>query len=241
MNKKIPFIDWSRAPLGTTHAYIGEDSLWAGTGIPVTSEKQRKGWTQMFPDREWYWHDRFGWCSYARLAGEYTNMDQYVEKPISGQCANVDIKLLHDTAVLPKPGTSFAAGYDISYSFEGGYDLDLDMDQVTIEPGEVVKLGTGLAFSIPDNIAMLVLPRSGMATKQKLRPANTPGLIDPDYRGELIIALENFGDEAQTIRDGDRIAQVIFTPFIRPLFKQVDELDSTVRGSGGFGSTGIYV
>lgn len=237
---KVPFIDWSRAPLGTTHAYIGKGAIWTGSGLPAVSDKQRKGWTQMFPDKEWYWHDRFGWCSYARDPGQFVDMTDYIQKPVSGHCANVDIKRLFESVDLPKAGTGFAAGYDIAYGCADGYDFDLDMDAVTIDPGEVFKLGTGLAFAVPDNVAMLVLPRSGLSTKEKLRPANTPGLIDPDYRGELIIALENFGNEPQTIRHGDRIAQAIFVPFIRPLFNEVKELDKTVRGSGGFGSTGLY-
>jgi dUTP pyrophosphatase len=125
-------------------------------------------------------------------------------------------------------GSSQAAGTDIAYCGEV---------IAHIKPGEVVKLSTGWAFEVPDNVAGWVLPRSGTATKMKLRPANTPGLIDPDYRGEVFIAIENFGEDHQMIYPGDYIAQLMFTPFYKPMFQIEDELSDTERGDGGFGST----
>lgn len=239
---KAPYINWAKAPLGTTHAYIGEGAQWQENGTPIcnTDDKRKFGWTQIFPDRTWHWHDRFGWCAYARLAGDFVDMTDYVEKPTNGQCAQVDVVMDGLYGVLPTAGTDHAAGYDVIYCCENGYDKDLETDEITIAPGEIVKVPTGLKMAVPGNVALLVLPRSGMSTKRKLRPANTPGLIDPDYRGEIIVALENFGDQPQSIRHGERIAQLVFVPFIKPVFYEVMELDETVRGSGGFGSTGIY-
>lgn len=140
------------------------------------------------------------------------------------------VKILRDDAILPARATAKAAGYDVCIPKE---------DWVReISPGDVLSIGTGLAFEIPDNLAMLVLPRSGMAIKKGLRPANTPGLIDPDYRGELIIGLENFGHEVRELSPGMAIAQVVFIErkFVR--FMVVGELSDTERGEGGFGSTG---
>ena len=142
----------------------------------------------------------------------------------------VKIKKLRPWAKVPEPGTPLAAAFDIEYA--GGYEQN-------IGPGEIAVLDTGLAFELPDDMAMLVLPRSGLATKKQLRPANTPGLLDPDYRGELKIALENFGTEVRQINHGDRIAQIIFVPIVRPTFEVVEELTLTDRGEGGFGSTGV--
>lgn len=147
------------------------------------------------------------------------------------------VKKLLPHAQLPVRATATSAGYDVHYTpkplWIGG-----DNPLATINPGEVVALGTSLAFEMPSDVAMLVLPRSGLASRRKLRPANTPGLVDSDYRGELIVMMENFGDEMQVIQPGDRIAQLVF---INPLvmdFTEVTELGETDRGEGGFGSTG---
>ena len=125
-------------------------------------------------------------------------------------------------------GSSQAAGTDIAYTGK---------QVIQILPGEVVKLSTGWAFEVPDNIAMQILPRSGTATKKGLRPVNTPGLVDPDYRGQVFVALENCSNESQMVYPGDYIAQLMFTPFYKPLFQVHDELDDTERGEKGFGST----
>ncbi len=138
------------------------------------------------------------------------------------------IRRLHNFAHPLRRGSSCAAGTDIAYV--GAVPL-------TIHPGQVVKVPTGWAFEVPDNIAMQILPRSGTATKLKLRPANTPGLVDPDYRGEVFIALENFGNDTRLVQPGEYVAQLMFTPFYKPMFQIQDELSDTERGDGGFGST----
>lgn len=149
------------------------------------------------------------------------------------QMIPVKLKKLVSTAKDLKRGTPGAAGWDVAYAGER---------PVTIYPGHVHKLRTGYAFELPNHIAVMVLPKSGRAVNDKIRPANTPGLIDPDYRGELIVALENFSpfmQEAVEIQPGEYIAQIVFVPFFVPMLQVTTELDNTVRGEGGFGSTGI--
>ena len=104
--------------------------------------------------------------------------------------------------------------------------------------GQTVVIHTGVAFAIPQGYVGLVHARSGMATKQGLAPANKVGVIDADYRGELMVALHNHGGEVRTVNCGDRIAQMVITPYLTAAFEVCEELDDTVRGSGGFGSTG---
>ena len=142
----------------------------------------------------------------------------------------VDIKKLHENAIIPTYGTEFSAGADI-YAF-----LD---EPVTIAPGETKLIHTGLAFAIPEGFVGLNFARSGMATKRGLAPANKVGVIDSDYRGEVMVALYNQGSVPQTVEHGDRIAQMVFVPYYTADFALKDELDDTVRGSGGFGSTGV--
>ena len=141
----------------------------------------------------------------------------------------INIKLLREGAKLPTYGTEFSAGADI-------YAL-LD-EPVVIAPGETKLIHTGLAMAIPEGLVGLNFARSGMATKRGLAPANKVGVIDSDYRGELLVALYNQGNVAQTVEHGDRIAQIIFMPYYTTDFVLCDELDATVRGEGGFGSTG---
>ena len=141
----------------------------------------------------------------------------------------VEIKKLDERAIIPTYGTEFSAGADI-------YAL-LD-EPVTIVPGETKLIHTGLAMAIPEGLVGLNFARSGMATKRGLAPANKVGVIDSDYRGELMVALYNQGNMAQTVEHGDRIAQIIFMPYYTADFVLCDELDETVRGEGGFGSTG---
>ncbi|MDC8457841.1 dUTP diphosphatase [Marinobacter sp. DS40M6] len=140
----------------------------------------------------------------------------------------IKIRRLHPDAHQLRRGSSGAAGTDVAYV--GNHPL-------IIHPGQVVKVPTGWAFELPDHIAMQILPRSGLSTKRHLRPANTPGLLDPDYRGELFVALENFGNDVQVIEPGDYVAQLMFTPFYKPLFQVENKLEETERGDGGFGST----
>ncbi|ATN93263.1 deoxyuridine 5'-triphosphate nucleotidohydrolase [Marinobacter phage PS6] len=140
----------------------------------------------------------------------------------------IKIRRIHSDAHQLRRGSSGAAATDVAYVGD---------EPVRIFPGQILKLATGWAFELPDHIAMQILPRSGLSTNCFLRPANTPGLLDPDYRGELFVALENFGDVPKTIRPGDYIAQIMFTPFYKPLFQVENKLEETERGDGGFGST----
>ena len=141
----------------------------------------------------------------------------------------IEIKKLKENAVIPKYGTDFSAGADIYALIDGA---------ITIDPGESVLIHTGLSFAIPEGLVGLVFARSGMASKRGLAPANKVGVIDSDYRGELMVCLHNHGKVPQTVENGERIAQISFVPYYMAEFELVDELDTTVRGEGGFGSTG---
>ena len=141
----------------------------------------------------------------------------------------VNFKKLNENAIKPSFGTEFAAGADL-YACEGS--------EVTIEAGETKLIHTGIALEIPEGYAGLIYARSGIATKRGLAPANKVGVIDADYRGEIMVALHNHSNTAQTIADGERIAQLVIAPFLAVDYTETDELSDTVRGSGGFGSTG---
>ena len=141
----------------------------------------------------------------------------------------VEIKKLNENATVPTYGSALAAGADL-YALTDG--------PVTIGAGETKMIGTGLAFAIPEGLVGLIFARSGLATKKGLAPANKVGVIDSDYRGEVRVVLHNHGSVAQTIENGERIAQIAFIPYYAADFTVVDELDSTLRGEGGFGSTG---
>lgn len=136
---------------------------------------------------------------------------------------------LNELAKEPTRGSIAAAGYDLYAA------IDTDL---IIAPHTTVKVGTGLAFELPQNTFAAIFARSGLATKQGLRPANCVGVCDSDYRGEYIVAIHNDTDIEQTIAAGDRIAQMILMPYIPMIFEEVKELSDTERGSGGFGSTG---
>ena len=141
----------------------------------------------------------------------------------------VEIKKLDERAIIPTYGTEFSAGADI-------YAL-LD-EPLTINPGETKFVHTGLAIAIPEGFVGLNFARSGMASKRGLAPANKVGVIDCDYRGEVMVALHNHGNEVQIIEHGDRVAQMVFVPYYAAEFELKDELSETLRGEGGFGSTG---
>ena len=136
---------------------------------------------------------------------------------------------LNGLAKEPTRGSSAAAGYDLYAAID---------NDIIIAPHTTVKVGTGLAFELPQNTFAAIFARSGLATKQGLRPANCVGVCDSDYRGEYIVAIHNDTDVEQTIAAGDRIAQMILLPYIPMVFEEVEELSDTERGSGGFGSTG---
>ena len=142
----------------------------------------------------------------------------------------IKITKLRESAKLPTRGSEKAAGYDL-YAC-------LECDSIEIAPHTTAKIGTGLAVAVPDGYFGAVFARSGLAAKQGLRPANCVGVCDSDYRGEYIVALHNDGDTVQTVANGDRIAQLVIMPFLAAEFQEVDCLDETERGAGGFGSTG---
>lgn len=142
---------------------------------------------------------------------------------------DVNIKKLNENAVIPTYGTEYAAGADLYACMD---------EAVTINPGETAFIKTGLAMEVPVGYAGLIYARSGLACKKGLAPANKVGVIDSDYRGEIMIALHNHSNEAVLVESGERIAQLVITPYIVAAFNQVDELEDTVRGEGGFGSTG---
>lgn len=143
---------------------------------------------------------------------------------------NVKIKKLNENAIIPTRGSEYAAGYDL---------YACTTKQIAIEPHSTVKVGTGLAIEIPDGYFGAIFARSGIATKRGLRPSNCVGACDSDYRGEYIVALHNDTGVPQTIEPHERIAQLIVMPYLPVEFTEVEELTDTVRGSGGFGSTGV--
>lgn len=143
---------------------------------------------------------------------------------------NINIKKLNKNATIPTKGSEYAAGYDL-YAC-------MDNESITINPHETVKIGTGLAIQPPKNSFGAVFARSGIACKQGLRPANCVGVCDYDYTGEYIVALHNDSNEPRIINNGDRIAQLVFMPYVAVEFNEVNELEETERGSNGFGSTG---
>ncbi len=130
---------------------------------------------------------------------------------------------------LPARATASAAGYDIRSAEES----------VTLEPGEIRLVATGLVMELPEGIECQVRPRSGLALKHGITLPNSPGTIDPDYRGELRVIMQNLGGEPVTLERGERIAQLVFARFEAPDVIEVDEVTDTERGSGGFGSTGV--
>jgi dUTP pyrophosphatase len=142
---------------------------------------------------------------------------------------NIKIKKLKDNAIIPTRGSEYAAGYDLYACID---------ENVNIGAGETVKIGTGLSVAIPDGYFGAIFARSGLATKEGLRPANAVGVCDSDYRGEYIIALHNDSRAMRIIEPGERIAQLVVMPYLAVDFIESDSLDQTIRGANGFGSTG---
>lgn len=142
---------------------------------------------------------------------------------------DVRIKLLKENAKIPTYGTEYAAGADI-YAC-------IDSD-VTIKPGESVMIPTGFALEVPVGYAGLIYPRSGLSCKRGLAPANKVGVVDTDYRGEVMVCLHNHSNVEQTIEVGERIAQMIIAPYLKANFIESENLDETGRGDSAFGSTG---
>lgn len=140
---------------------------------------------------------------------------------------NVKFKKLDKNAKCPEYGSANANGADL-----------FALNEYTIDPGKTVKIQTGIALQLDHNFAGFIMARSGMACNRGLAPANKVGLIDTDYRGEIIVALHNHGEQTQVIRSGDKVAQLVIIKLPQANFIDVEELDKTERGDGGFGSTG---
>ena len=141
----------------------------------------------------------------------------------------VNIKKLNENAQIPTYGSPCSAGADLYACIDG---------EMVIAPGKTALVKTGLSMELEDGFVALIYARSGLATKRGLAPANKVGVIDSDYRGEIMVALHNHSDVEQVISNGERIAQMVITPYIKADFSEVDELSDTERGAGGFGSTG---
>ena len=141
----------------------------------------------------------------------------------------IRVKKISETAVLPTRGSAAAAGYDLY--------ADLS-ERAEIRPHGTQIIGTGLAIEIPEGYFGAVFARSGLASRESLRPANCVGVIDPDYRGQLMVALHNDSDVLRSVEPGERIAQLVVMPYLSVEFLETEELDETARGCGGFGSTG---
>lgn len=143
----------------------------------------------------------------------------------------IKIKRLNDLATIPTRGSEYAAGYDLHAAIK---------EVMCISPHSTMKIGTGLAVEIPMGYFGGIFARSGLATKKGLRPSNCVGVIDADFRGEVIVALHNDTDEMMCIEPNERIAQLVIIPYLNIDFEITDELSDTVRGNGGFGSTGSF-
>lgn len=142
---------------------------------------------------------------------------------------NVAIKKLQEDAVIPTYGSPYAAGADLYACIN---------EPITFQPGETILIHTGIAMEIPVGYAGLIYARSGLASKKGLAPANKVGVVDADYRGEIMVALHNHSNVAVSIEPKERIAQLVITPYLTASFIETDTLSDTVRGDGGFGSTG---
>lgn len=142
----------------------------------------------------------------------------------------IKVKKLNENAIIPTYGTQFSAGADV---------YALCDKTLSFAPNETILVKTGVAFEIPEGYAGFVFARSSLGYKKGLAPANKVGVIDSDYRGELMVPLHNHSSEIQEIQNGERIAQIIFMPYLKAEFFEEETLSDTVRGMGGFGSTGV--
>ena len=140
---------------------------------------------------------------------------------------NVNFVKMNDDAIIPTYGTLFSAGADL-YSVE----------EVKIDAGETKIIHTGIILEIPEGYGGFIFARSSLASKRGLAPANKVGVIDSDYRGEIMVSLHNHSKEIQIVEKGERVAQIVFMPYVMANFIQADNLSKTERGEGGFGSTG---
>lgn len=142
--------------------------------------------------------------------------------------SNINIKLLNENAVIPTYGSSYSAGADLYACID---------KTIKINPNETVFINTGISLEIPIGFVGLIYARSSLGCKKGLAPSNKVGVIDSDYRGEIIVALHNHSTEIHEVNPKERIAQIVFTPYLKGNFTITDKLDDTKRGTGGFGST----
>ena len=143
--------------------------------------------------------------------------------------AKINFKKLDERATVPTYGSEFSAGADL---------YAVTDEDITIEPGQTQLIHTFISMEIPEGYGGFVFARSGLASKKGLAPANKVGVVDADYRGEIMVALHNHSSQSQTVSNGERIAQIVIMPFISAEFIECDNLSDTARGNGGFGSTG---
>lgn len=155
---------------------------------------------------------------------------QFKVNNIIDLATHINYMKAREDAIEPTKGSAAAAGYDLY--------IPSSEESIAVPAHSTVKVGTGIAVELPAYTFGAIFARSGLATKQGLRPANAVGVVDPDYRGELIVALHNDTDDVQSVKGGDRIAQLVVIPYMPIAFDLVDNLDETERGDGGFGSTG---
>lgn len=141
---------------------------------------------------------------------------------------DLKIKKLNELATIPTYGTKYSAGADLYAAIP---------EDIEIMPGETIMIGTSLAMEIPEGFVGLIFARSSLGSKKGLTPANKVGVIDADYRGEVKVPLFNHSNSTQTITKNERIAQIIFMPYLKANFIETNKLNDTVRGTGGFGST----
>ena len=141
----------------------------------------------------------------------------------------INVKLVREGARIPTYGSAEAAGADLYACLEEGVD---------IQPGQTLAIPIGIALEVPKGCAGLIYARSSMGVKRDMAPANKVGVIDSDYRGEIMVVLHNHGSRVQRVEPGERVAQLVITPVFTPGFCQVEKLSDTQRGTGGFGSTG---
>lgn len=168
-------------------------------------------------------------CGILTLSGK-PDIPRYGRTMKRGVLMHIPIRILRPEAKLPTYGTEAAAGADLTAAVT---------EPLTILPGETVLIPHGISVAIPEGYAGFIYARSGLASKKGLAPANKVGVVDADYRGELMTPIHNHGREPVTIRTGDRIAQLVIAPVIRAEFDITDSLSETERGEGGFGSTGL--
>lgn len=176
---------------------------------------------------------------HGSIASQPLELEHIIDKHISCNCnkpIQVKIKKLYNDVIVPEQATSGSAGFDLRlYIPERDREF---FNEIYLEPNETVKINTGLCFELPEDHVMIICPRSSTGIKKGLMMQNTIGILDADYRGECFLFLKNMSYKGIVIEHGERICQAIIMPYPKVNFEVVEELSSTERGTGGFGSTG---